>query len=223
MQNVVKMGPAEHGQSWPGAEAPWGEPPAQGVWDGLLKLSGYDREPHPHPAEWQRGLGSRAGSVLAAWSFPAPRWCFTMARDPCPARPVGYTLPNVFYLNANFDFSLSSSMKFFRSAMGVTIIIYPQVSSYRYWLYRRAGALMAGRAEREEEREEKKGEGKEMGRRKNGKRKGKEKGVKDRPQCHKSAGLGTPSSAPGATGSHRGWPSSGICPSPASSSPCAAC
>ena len=35
-------------------------------------------------------------------------------RDPCRTQvPVCYTLPNVFYLNANFDFSLSSSRKFF--------------------------------------------------------------------------------------------------------------
>lgn len=51
MQNVVKMWPAEHGQCWPGAEAPWGEPPTQGGWDGLLKQSVYDRGPRPHSAE----------------------------------------------------------------------------------------------------------------------------------------------------------------------------
>lgn len=35
-------------------------------------------------------------------------------RHPCRTQvPACYTLPNVFYLNANFDFSLSSSRKFF--------------------------------------------------------------------------------------------------------------
>lgn len=115
MQNVVKMGPAEHGQCWPGPEAPWAEPPAQEVWDGLLKQSGYDREPHPHPAE---GPGSRAGSVLAAGASQHPTGVSPWPGTPAMNGLVGYRLPNIFYLNANFDFSLSSSMKFFTAQWG---------------------------------------------------------------------------------------------------------
>lgn len=54
--------------------------------------------------------------------------------------------------------------------MRVTIIIYPQASSYRYWLYRRVGVLMAGRGERKG-----KGRGREKGKRRR-KRRGKGKG-----------------------------------------------
>lgn len=118
-------------RAWPGAETPWGEPPAQGLWDGLLEQSVHDRATS-HPAERQRGLGSRGGSALAACSFPHPTGVSPWPGTPATHGPVGYTLPNIFYLNANFDFSLSQLHEVFHSAARVTIIIYPQALSYRY-------------------------------------------------------------------------------------------